>query len=142
MYSHYAICVGDGKIIHRTDAGFDPAAWVPAISSPSGVESHKAKIRRDPLLNPIFADYGYEIDNMHDSKYSPLSPQKIVQEAETLLGELGYNIFSKNCEHFVTWCRYGKNIRCQQITRTLQKVGDIIVEAGKTVVLGTARCVY
>lgn len=35
-------------------------------------------------------------------------PGDIVRRARSSIGEMKYNLWSKNCEHFAVWCRYGK----------------------------------
>ncbi|KAH9496476.1 hypothetical protein Btru_010961 [Bulinus truncatus] len=49
-----------------------------------------------------------------DPWFKPLEGSKIIKEAQGKLGKRGYNLFSKNCEHFANQCRI--NIRiCQQM---------------------------
>jgi hypothetical protein len=39
--------------------------------------------------------------------FRPFSAVQIVKRAKSKLGEKGYNLIYNNCEHFVTWSRYG-----------------------------------
>lgn len=39
--------------------------------------------------------------------FRPLEPNKIVEEAISKIGEIGYNLLWDNCEHFAAYCRYG-----------------------------------
>ena len=39
----------------------------------------------------------------------------ILRRARLRLGERGYNIFFKNCEHFVSWCRKGVSSSSQML---------------------------
>lgn len=34
---------------------------------------------------------------------------EIVEEVIMKIGDIGYNVFWKNCEYFVVFCRYGVN---------------------------------
>ncbi|PVD22496.1 hypothetical protein C0Q70_18310 [Pomacea canaliculata] len=45
--------------------------------------------------------------NYLDREAKCYDPDEIVRRAESKLGEMGYHVCEKNCEHFATWCRYG-----------------------------------
>ena len=45
--------------------------------------------------------------------FRPDSVATIVKRALESIGRKGYNLIWKNCEHFATWCRYGKEISKQ-----------------------------
>lgn len=42
----------------------------------------------------------------HESEQS-LAPEEVVKRARSRIGEKEYNLLSKNCEHFATWCKTG-----------------------------------
>ena len=46
-------------------------------------------------------------------RHEPYSRQSIVRRALSKIGSAGYNVFSRNCEHFANWCRYGREISRQ-----------------------------
>lgn len=61
----------------------------------------------------------------------PLSRRQIVQNALSRLGEVGYNVLVKNCQHFATWCRYGQASSHQvENLVTASGVGVAVVVAG------------
>ncbi|XP_019500735.1 PREDICTED: HRAS-like suppressor 3 [Hipposideros armiger] len=67
----------------------------------------KAKVKKE-RLSVVAGTDKYRVNNKHDDEYSPLPPSKIVQRAESLVGqEVLYKLTSKNCEHFVNRLRYG-----------------------------------
>ncbi|KAG7382852.1 retinoic acid receptor responder (tazarotene induced) 3 [Phytophthora pseudosyringae] len=43
----------------------------------------------------------------------PFSRDEIVERARGELGATGYNLVMNNCEHFVTWVRYGRAVSPQ-----------------------------
>ena len=40
--------------------------------------------------------------------FRPSEKEIILDRALSRLGDIGYNILWKNCEHFASWCRYGE----------------------------------
>ena len=40
--------------------------------------------------------------------YSPATVEEIIERALGMVGEIGYNVLWSNCEHFASYCRYGK----------------------------------
>lgn len=67
----------------------------------------KAIVKKELLCDVAGGDK-YHVNNKHDSEYTPLPPNKIIQRAEELVGkEIHYKLTSENCEHFVNELRYG-----------------------------------
>jgi len=83
-YTHHAIDVGDGQVIH--------------FNGEPGTKAN-ATIRRATWAE--FSGIG-EIEVMRYEKR--FGPDEVVKRAESRLGESGYNLFSNNCEHFARWC--------------------------------------
>ncbi|XP_032660093.1 phospholipase A and acyltransferase 3-like isoform X3 [Chelonoidis abingdonii] len=103
-YRHWALYVGYGYVIHLappsevTKTGF---------SSLMSVVADKAVVRKEPLW-AVVKDDDYWVNNKHDRKLARRSVNRIIQEAESLVGKMmPYNAASENCEHFVTKLRYG-----------------------------------
>ncbi|KAM7084729.1 phospholipase A and acyltransferase 2 [Molossus nigricans] len=118
-YEHWAICVGDGYVVHLAPpseiAGAGAASLMSALTD-------KAIVKRE-LLSVVAGRDKYRVNNKHDKKYSPLPPSKIVQRAEELVGqEMLYKLTSDNCEHFVNELRYGVS-RSDQVTSAVTAVG-------------------
>ncbi|XP_078656321.1 phospholipase A and acyltransferase 3-like [Branchiostoma floridae x Branchiostoma belcheri] len=92
-YNHLAVYVGNERVIHRTaDAG----------------------VREDSFWD-VVGDSIARINNYLDGEKSVFPGEEIVARARSQLGTGGYDLVSKNCEHFVTWCRYGVE-RSQQVS--------------------------
>ena len=85
---------------------------------------HKYFIQFVLLLFPVFSGHTLTIRKRF---CRPYSKEEIVKRAKSNLGEQGYNILLKNCEHFVTWCRYGKEIS-QQVNRFFPSSSLVILE--------------
>ncbi|WP_071515338.1 lecithin retinol acyltransferase family protein [Geitlerinema sp. PCC 9228] len=82
LYDHHAIDCGDGTVIE--------------YSRIHGVR--RMDLEEFRKGNPLF------VKKYRDS----YPPDRVVQRAESRLGEKKYNIVSNNCEHFVTWCKIGQ----------------------------------
>jgi len=54
--------------------------------------------------------------------HSPVSypPEMVMARAATRVGEKNYNIMTNNCEHFVRWCRNGKEININPDAEALE----------------------
>ncbi|EKX41121.1 hypothetical protein GUITHDRAFT_142271 [Guillardia theta CCMP2712] len=100
--THHAIYLGDGKIMHFTGGVTDKANATCKIDS----------------LRTIY-NYG-KAKGMHievvDHPPNALPREVIVERAKSRVGETGYNLFSKNCEHVVNWCIRGE-MHSMQIQR-------------------------
>ncbi|XP_015276039.1 PREDICTED: HRAS-like suppressor 3, partial [Gekko japonicus] len=103
-YQHWAIYVGDGKVVHlapECDRLANGAASVLAVLS------DRAYVKKDWLEVVVRKDQ-YRVNNKHDSTYPVVPLAKILQRTEELVGkEMPYNLTSHNCEHFVMDLRYG-----------------------------------
>jgi hypothetical protein len=64
--------------------------------------------------------------------FRPLPPDEIVGNALMKIGEVGYNLLYQNCEHFATWCRYGRgnSDQAEIILTGLNVVTTIAAAAG------------
>ena len=85
---------------------------------------HKYFIQFVLLLFPVSSGHTLTIRNIF---CRPYSEEEIVKRAKSKLGEKGYNVLFKNCEHFVTWCRYGKE-SSQQVNRVFSPSTLVILE--------------
>lgn len=104
-YSHWALYVGDGYVIHLAPPDEYPGAGSSSLFS---VLSSRGKVKRE-LLSDVVGGCRYRVNNHLDHEYSPLPANKIISSAEEMVGkELAYSVLSRNCEHFVTDLRYGK----------------------------------
>lgn len=53
-------------------------------------------------------------------------PKDVVERAKERIGERSYNVLLKNCEHFATWCKTGKEF-CSQIVPMTKRALHTIV---------------
>ncbi|KAK3583608.1 hypothetical protein CHS0354_039430 [Potamilus streckersoni] len=108
-YSHWAVYVGRGKVIHLAGDPNAPSktnANALHIFSISGVQFDKAWVREDDLID-VAGNSKAQKNNNKDKKATPSNPKTIVERARSKLGQIGYNVLWRNCEYFASWCRYG-----------------------------------
>lgn len=115
IFTHYGIYLGDNKVAHLIPdilpvLTSDQRRIGSVISNKRlilGCMYRKATVRTDTVED--FA-YGSKIlvNRMDRSMKSPaFSNEEVAKRAERLLGAIPYSLLWNNCEHFVTYCRYG-----------------------------------
>ncbi|KAM8812731.1 uncharacterized protein V5649_005116 [Rhynchonycteris naso] len=112
-YSHWAIYVGHGYVVHLT----------PPRKSPRTSES-TGKVKRE-LLTDVVRGCSYWVNNHLDHLFKAQPVTEMIRSAKKMIGEAIENsVLSRNCEHFVTDVRYGK-ARSQQSVEE-PRTGDMI----------------
>ena len=107
FYSHFAIFIGNGEIVHVTNNQMFGNCFI-AREIMVDVFSGEL-VRKNNHLDNAF---GYHIQPLHH----------IVTTARAQVGQpWDYNILTHNCEHFATWCRYGRLVSLQS-----WGIGDLI----------------
>uniref|UniRef100_A0A8C5Z1W0 LRAT domain-containing protein n=1 Tax=Marmota marmota marmota TaxID=9994 RepID=A0A8C5Z1W0_MARMA len=100
-FEHWAIYVGKGYVVHLASPIDDiPSKYsIPCVCGVLQVTKE--------LLSVVAGGDAYRINNKNNEEYDPLPPQKVVQQAEKMVGkEVSYSVTSNNCEHFVNALRY------------------------------------
>nr|XP_035118927.2 phospholipase A and acyltransferase 3 isoform X2 [Callithrix jacchus] len=132
-YEHWAIYVGDGFVIHLAPCEIAGDVAASVLSE----LTNKAVVKKQ-LLSAVAGRDNYRVNNKHDDRCEPLPVNKIIKQAEELVGkEFHYSLTSDNCEHFVNGLRYGIS-RSDQVTDTLKTVSvvtGILAVAGLAVTL-------
>lgn len=115
LFTHFGIYLGDNRVAHLIPD------ILPVLTSDTrqiqemvtntrlllGVLSKRASIRVDSV-----EDFAYGAGIMLNAmdravRRSPLSGEEVARRAERLVGTVSYSLLWNNCEHFVTYCRYG-----------------------------------
>ncbi len=77
------------------------------VSRLKSVCHNEAIVKKEKLQDVVSSDE-YRTHNVLEKEYQPLPIPDVLQNAERLVGKvLRYNLFTHNCEHFVTLLRYG-----------------------------------
>ncbi|XP_007942161.1 lecithin retinol acyltransferase [Orycteropus afer afer] len=150
--THYGIYLGDNRVAHLmpdillalTD---DQGLTQKVVSNKRlilGVIGKVASIRVDTV-----EDFSYGGDILVNHLDEALQKKALVNEevarrAEKLLGVTSYSLLWNNCEHFVTYCRYGIRISpqadkfCENVKIIIRDQRSVLASA----VLGLASIVY
>ncbi|XP_012675123.2 phospholipase A and acyltransferase 4-like [Clupea harengus] len=106
-YSHWALYIGNGYVIHLTGDGALKDAISGVFGSTGSVASVIAIVKKEKV-KAVANDDKWSVHNHLDNEYETKSPDVIVKEAKKLVGQkIPYNLLTFNCEHFVTNLRYG-----------------------------------
>lgn len=150
--THYGIYLGDNRVAHMMPdillvLTADKGLTQTVVSNKRlilGVISRVASIRVDTVED--FA-YGAKIlvNHLDDTlKKKALPNQEVAERAEERLGFTTYSLLWNNCEHFVTYCRFGTAISpqadkfCETLKIIIRDQRSILASA----VLGLASIVY
>ncbi|KAF1374431.1 hypothetical protein PFLUV_G00229020 [Perca fluviatilis] len=96
IYNHWALYIGGEEVVNFALPD-DDIAW----------KSPKGQVKREKIWKVVGNDK-FKINNLLDNKYQPRERDIIVKDAVRMVGlELPYHLISCNCEHFVTYMRYG-----------------------------------
>ena len=146
MYEHYAVYIGDGKVVHysgnntdfkgevmvqedslqhflKKDDNYFVLFFEKSLSSP-----RKIQVRTSFNLN----DTAYENQLLFGSKkkWKLYSAKETVERALSRVGEKNYNLVTNNCEHFAIWCKTGvaESFQVKRVVNTIldmQRIGDM-----------------
>ncbi|MBN3295450.1 lecithin retinol acyltransferase [Amia ocellicauda] len=121
LFTHFGIYLGDNRVAHLMPD------IMPVLTSDKcqvqkvvtnkrlllGVLSKVASIRVDTVED--FAFGSAVIVNQMDRLCAqpPLPGEDVARRAEKLVGSTPYSLLWNNCEHFVTYCRYGAPVSRQ-----------------------------
>ncbi|CAM4966162.1 unnamed protein product [Rotaria socialis] len=139
-YEHWGIYIGNDKVIQATVRDFGNtfmdkfmSAMVTIITF--GRQTAFAKITEESFHNVLQSDGVARINNFKDEQWEVLPENKIVERARKCVNiyPYPYHVLCNNCEHFVTWCRYGRGLSGQEeafwstITFGIYKRNDVVV---------------
>ncbi|KAG3121012.1 hypothetical protein PI124_g598 [Phytophthora idaei] len=121
QYSHVALYVGGGRVVHLWGES-DFQVRVDSISfvqGAAGSGSEPPEKFSDELDEKMFADHNL----------LPFNSDEVVRRAMSRLGETQYNCLAHNCEHFVSWARYGFGASPQVTSNANQVLAGAMVGA-------------
>ncbi|KAK5848089.1 hypothetical protein PBY51_005737 [Eleginops maclovinus] len=115
LFTHFGIYLGEGRVAHLIPdvlplLGVHPKRVHEMVTNTRlvlGVLSKHATVRVDSVED--FAYGAVILLNAMDRAVSrgALPAEEVAQRAEKLVGPVSYSLLWNNCEHFVTYTRYG-----------------------------------
>ncbi|XP_034020031.1 lecithin retinol acyltransferase-like [Thalassophryne amazonica] len=115
LFTHFGIYLGDGRVAHLIPD------ILPALTADArrvqqmvtntrllfGVLCKRASVRVDSVEDFAYGA-GILLNALDRSvRRRPLPAEEVARRAERLLGAVPYSLLWNNCEHYVTFCRYG-----------------------------------
>ena len=95
VYKHWAVYVGDNKIVHYKKVGREVKIVREDIDTYlSGCFVFRAGKKKMGFINRIVQDSAH------------FSGQQVAERARSKVGMKGYDLLFTNCEHFAKWCKY------------------------------------
>ncbi|XP_053388597.1 phospholipase A and acyltransferase 3-like isoform X2 [Mercenaria mercenaria] len=116
-YSHWAVYVGNGDIIH-----YSPNPDAEGKFNFQSGTNKGLSVRKDKLREVAGNSDTYRNNEFDDE----LRKDEIVKRAHQRLGKSGYSIATSNCEHFATECRYGVT-KSKQVKTVGQRALDCVI---------------
>uniref|UniRef100_A0A8K9V1H8 LRAT domain-containing protein n=1 Tax=Oncorhynchus mykiss TaxID=8022 RepID=A0A8K9V1H8_ONCMY len=108
-FKHWALYIGHGKVIQLITPDGPSRVSFCSVSSFSGSVSCKGMITIETLKD-VASRNTYKINNYLDNKYKPRPTDVIMGEVDKMKGRtIKYDVLGNNCEHFVTFLRYGQS---------------------------------
>ncbi|KAE8630101.1 hypothetical protein XENTR_v10000694 [Xenopus tropicalis] len=132
LFVHFGIYLGNNKVAHLMPdilpALSDDTCLIRRVVTNKrlimGVLAKIASIRVDSVQD--FAYGGNILVNHMDKSFKtkPLTNEEVARRAEKLVGSTPYSLLWNNCEHFVTYCRYGMPVSFQteKFCETVKKI--------------------
>uniref|UniRef100_A0A8C6YIY4 Lecithin retinol acyltransferase n=1 Tax=Naja naja TaxID=35670 RepID=A0A8C6YIY4_NAJNA len=127
LFIHFGIYLGDNQVAHlmpdMLPAFTNDRKLIQKVVTNKrlilGVITKMARIRVDTVED--FAYGGSILVNSMDSffKNCILCNDEVVHRAKRLVGTTEYSLLWNNCEHFVTFCRYGCPVSFQTTKRVI-----------------------
>ncbi|XP_030631883.1 lecithin retinol acyltransferase-like [Chanos chanos] len=121
LFVHFGIYLGDNKVAHMM-----PDIMPVLTRNKSRIQK---VVNNKRLLLGVLCKYAtIRIDTLEDFAYGspvllntmdsslkkqPLPNEDVARRAEMLVGRIPYSLLWNNCEHFVTYCRYGTGFSLQ-----------------------------
>ncbi|KAG8592466.1 hypothetical protein GDO81_000513 [Engystomops pustulosus] len=132
LFVHFGIYLGNNRVAHLIPD------IVPALTCKKTCV--KKVVTNKRLVAGVLAKIAsVRVDNVQDFAYgaiilvnemdrhmqnNPLSNEEVAERAEKLVGTTSYSLLWDNCEHFVTYCRYGTAVSLQtdKFCDTIKKI--------------------
>ncbi|KAF7646537.1 hypothetical protein LDENG_00185630, partial [Lucifuga dentata] len=115
LFTHFGIYLGENRVAHLIPD-------ILPLLTPDSRQIQEMVTNTRLLLGVLSKQASVRVDSVEDFAYGagillnamdgvarrrPLANEEVAGRAERLLGSVPYSLLWNNCEHFVTYCRYG-----------------------------------
>lgn len=120
LYEHYAVYIGNGKVIHYCGENNDFTGRVTIHEAPMKEFLKGAKnffivwfdngrpVKIQKSTSFIFnSSLDFYNGTYQRKRRKVLSADETIRRARSRIGEENYNLVANNCEHFAMWCKTG-----------------------------------
>lgn len=132
LFTHFGIYLGDNRVAHLipdilpllTADSRQIQEMVTNTRLVLGVLCKRASIRVDSVEDFAYGA-GILLNAMDRTvRRTPLTGEEVARRAERLVGSVSYSLLWNNCEHFVTYCRYGaaQSLQTDKFCETLKSL--------------------
>lgn len=120
LFVHFGIYLGEDRVAHLVPDILPALTGQRALTAVTntrlvlGCMYRSASVRVDSVAD--FAYGALVCVNAMDSRLSDaraMDGEEVARRAERRVGHVAYSLLWNNCEHFVTWCRYGTPVSLQ-----------------------------
>lgn len=141
MYEHYAIYIGNHKVVHYAASGndFDDSIMVRIATLEEFLKEDEEyfvlyfskELNRPYKIWCCTSSHKFETywentyETYKDKKIRWYSAEETVSRALSRVGEEKYNLVTNNCEHFAVWCKTGCS-ESLQVRRVLYTVAGLM----------------
>ncbi|KAM9454452.1 lecithin retinol acyltransferase-like [Clarias gariepinus] len=122
LFVHFGIYLGGGRVAHLIPDILplltrDPNRARSVVSNGRlvlGVLCRRAAVRVDTLEDFVYGARVLLVNSMDGALgVTPAPNEEVARTAERLVGAVRYSLLWNNCEHYVTYCRYGTGLSLQ-----------------------------
>ncbi|XP_055718331.1 phospholipase A and acyltransferase 4-like [Salvelinus fontinalis] len=108
-YKHWALYIGNGEVIHVVTPDGPSRVAFCSVSSSSSSLPCKGMVTIE-MLKDVASRNTYKINNYLDDEFKPRPTDVIMGDVDKMRGRtIKYGLLGNNCEHFVTFLRYGRS---------------------------------
>lgn len=148
IYEHYAVYIGDDRVIHYAAENGDFCGRVSVHEAPmssflrggkdifvlnfSDEAGKPEKVYRGQSKDFSIKGESAFFKLINSGKYHLYSPEETVERAKSRLGETDYNLIVKNCEHFAIWCKTGlsESYQVDELLNAIWNSGVQMIKGG------------